>query len=493
MTVLQDRENLEAATASGETLPEQFRRLRGPEDALRNGDRQALRDHLVLSHGALVEHCARGFAGAGEPLEDLMQEGRIGLIKAVDRFDPDKGARFSTYACHLIAGEMRHYLRDRGRLIHEPGWHAQLRGHLGRTAESLTQQLGRPPQPEEIAAALDMQPQAVRQILESYNLTTVASLDAAESGDGADDETTGSTVLDEAGAALEPLATRVENHVMLSQAMPQLRDLEQRAVSLFFYEECSKTEIARRLGISINYAAYLVRRGVENLRRILDEPGATGVSERAAPIEARVALENLAAWIDARTRRAPAAAERSKPAPPADIQPPGGQQPAPRPLALLRFHMANWNAATAHLDTAQRLEAKSALAAIARGCCRKADRLIEVSGVAPEGTARNASGAPGSDEGCDSSDASGGDAQMAPHFLALLPDTGEAGRRAGERWLRAGGFKASRARHPALPAGLRLSALGVSYRFACFPHDGDSAQALVQALFYTANTGQKSG
>ncbi len=456
MTVLQDRENLEAATAFGETLPEQFRRLRGPEDALRNGDRQALRDHLVLSHGALVEHCARGFAGAGEPLEDLLQEGRIGLIKAVDRFDPDKGARFSTYACHLIAGEMRHYLRDRGRLIHEPGWHAQLRGQVGRAAESLTQKLGRPPQPEEIAAALDVQPQVVRQALESYNLTTVASLDAAESGD-ADGETLGSSALDEAGAALEPLTTRVENHLMLDQAMPQLRELERRAVSLFFYEECSKTEIARRLGISVNYAAYLVKRGVENLRRILDEPGATGEPQRSAPVEATIALQDLAAWIEARTQRVQSAA-------------------ASKPFALLRFHTADWDATTAHLDAAQRDAAKTAIAVIARGCCRKADRLIEVTGVAPQNTRRDAS-----------------DAQTALNFVALLPATGTAGHRAGERWLRAGSFKTSRTHPPALPAEIRLSALKFSYRFACFPDDGNSAETLVQALFQVETSGEKSG
>ena len=104
--------------------------LAGLDEASYQQLRGALRDHLVLVHASLVDYCARGFLASGEPVEDLVQEGYIGLVKAVDRYDPDKGIKFSTYACHLISGEIRHYLRDLGRLIHEPGWHSELRQRI---------------------------------------------------------------------------------------------------------------------------------------------------------------------------------------------------------------------------------------------------------------------------------------------------------------------------------------------------------------------------
>jgi RNA polymerase sigma factor (sigma-70 family) len=150
-----------------------FGRLHGPVENLRYGDRASLRDHLVLLHAPLVEHCARNFAASGEPVEDLVQEGYVGLIKAVDRFDPDKGVRFSTYACHLINGEIRHYLRDLGRLIHEPGWHFELRQRIARVNDQLTQQLSRPPEPEEIAKSLIIEPCTVREVLKNLNVLAV--------------------------------------------------------------------------------------------------------------------------------------------------------------------------------------------------------------------------------------------------------------------------------------------------------------------------------
>jgi RNA polymerase sigma factor (sigma-70 family) len=196
------------------TLTEQFRRMRGPAQDVRGGDRESLRDYLVLVHAPLVEHCARSFSASGEPLEDLVQEGTIGLIKAVDRFDPDKGVRFSTYACHLISGEMRHYLRDLGKLIHEPGWHAQLRAQVTRSSEQLTQKLGRVPRPEEIASSLDIQPQIVRKVLESNNLLSVASLDVEnDDQEGESSASVGNVSTrgyDETDNADLPLAMRVE-------------------------------------------------------------------------------------------------------------------------------------------------------------------------------------------------------------------------------------------------------------------------------------------
>ncbi len=245
-----------------------FGRLRGPAQEVRGGDSISLRDHLVMLHTPLVEHCARNFTASGEPLEDLLQEGYVGLIKAVDRFDPVKGVRFSTYACHLISGEIRHYLRDLGKMIHEPGWHSELRQRIARTSDQLTQQLGRAPRAEDIAEALNVRVTTVRDVLKNSQTLSVDSLDAERNDHEENNLVSGS----DSSAAPRALAPQVEDRVLLGEALPQLRDLEKRAIQLFFFEERSKTEVAGELGISVNYAAYLIKQGTQHLREIIEDP-----------------------------------------------------------------------------------------------------------------------------------------------------------------------------------------------------------------------------
>ncbi len=257
-----------------------FARLRGPAQRLRAGDAQSLRDHLVLLHAPLVEHCARNYVASGEPLEDLLQEGYVGLIKAVDRFEPDKGVRFSTYACHLITGEVRHYLRDLGKLIHEPGWHSELRSRIARTGDELSQRLARPAQPEEIAESLGVRPESVRDVLRN---TQVLAVDSLDEGHGEDS--------DEPRRAEMPsnarlTAPQVEERVLLGAALPQLKELEKRAIHGFFFEEKSKTQVAHELGISVNYAAYLIKQGTVHLREIIE---GSALDAPATPSEARAA------------------------------------------------------------------------------------------------------------------------------------------------------------------------------------------------------------
>ncbi len=353
-----------AFSRAPETVAERFQRLRGPQQLLREGDRASLRDHLVMEHRWLVSQCARAFAGGDEPLEDLIQEGTIGLIKAVDRFDPDKGVRFSTYAGHLILGEMRHYLRDLGKMIHEPGWHAQLRVQVMRATDNLAQKLGRAPELDEIAASMSVPPQTVARVLESQNLLSVASLDVDD--ENADGVTRSEMRLLESDGE-QPISTQVENHLALGEAIGQLRDLEQRAVSLFFYEDCSKTEIARRLGISVNYAAYLVKRGVEHLRLLIEPDEAVKSAPRAPKIVAPIApvrWDDALDWI-ARHRT--------------------GKTEATFSLMLLRIR--NWNEATAQLSVEQKAQARVAAIELARRCCRKTDHAVEILNAPSNGLA----------------------------------------------------------------------------------------------------------
>ena len=130
------------------------------------GAHQEARDALVQLHLPLVEHLARRFAGRGEPLDDLVQVGTIGLIKAVDRFDPDRGVEFSTYATPTVVGEIKRHFRDKGWAVRVPRRLQELRLALTAATEELSHRLGRAPTVAEIAARLSVSEEEVLEGLE---------------------------------------------------------------------------------------------------------------------------------------------------------------------------------------------------------------------------------------------------------------------------------------------------------------------------------------
>src|SRR5262245_16351375 len=129
-----------------------FAVLRDPDEA--ETVHVAARDGLVTLHVPLVEHCARRFRNRGEPLEDLVQVGTIGLIKSIDRFDLDRGVEFSTYATPTIIGEIKRHFRDKGWAIRVPRRLQELRMQIATTTAELTQTLARSPTPRELAEAI---------------------------------------------------------------------------------------------------------------------------------------------------------------------------------------------------------------------------------------------------------------------------------------------------------------------------------------------------
>src|SRR3954454_22210311 len=148
----------------------------------RSAERDGARDALVHLHLPLVEHCARRFRNRGEPLEDLVQVGTIGLIKSIDRFDPERGVEFSTYATPTIIGEIKRYFRDKGWAIRVPRRLQELRMQIGTTTADLTQELGRSPTPRELAAAIGCSVEEIIEGIESSNAYSTLSLDAADDG-----------------------------------------------------------------------------------------------------------------------------------------------------------------------------------------------------------------------------------------------------------------------------------------------------------------------
>src|SRR6476646_40200 len=157
-----------------------FALLRDPEQS--EATRAAARDGLVSLHLALVEHCARRFRNRGEPLEDLVQVGTIGLIKSIDRFDLERGFEFSTYATPTIIGEIKRYFRDKGWAIRVPRRLQELRMQISSTTAELTQSLGRSPTPRELAEALDCSVEDIVEGIESSNAYSTLRLDAADDG-----------------------------------------------------------------------------------------------------------------------------------------------------------------------------------------------------------------------------------------------------------------------------------------------------------------------
>jgi RNA polymerase sigma-B factor len=223
-----------------------------------------LKDLIMVQYASLVERIARRFSGI-EPYEDLVQVGFIGLLNALSKFDPEAGVRFNTYATYLVAGEIKHYLRDRSQTIRHPAWLQELRHKVNRAGNMLQQTHGRPPTEREIADEIGVSESAVREVFQTQEMLRVASLDQAAQGE--DEGTSEVEKLD--AAAFCPDQLSVEDRVVLEHAMQQLRELERQVLLHFHFDAMNQTEIANKLGISCNYVSHILRQSLAKLRKIL--------------------------------------------------------------------------------------------------------------------------------------------------------------------------------------------------------------------------------
>ncbi|HXH62086.1 MAG TPA: sigma-70 family RNA polymerase sigma factor [Fimbriimonadaceae bacterium] len=231
--------------------------------------RSDLKDLIIVHYAPMVERIARKFRGI-EHVDDLTQVGYIGLLNALSKFDPAAGVRFNTYATHLVAGEIKHFLRDRSQTIRQPAWLQELRHKVQKAATSLQAQTGRMPDEREIAELIGVSESAVREVYATQELLKVGSLDGAPMDD--EDADTDIDRLDSAHFCPEQMS--VEDRVVLEMAMQQLRDLEREILVMFHFDALNQTEIAHRLGISCNYVSHILRQSLAKLRRILTEEDA---------------------------------------------------------------------------------------------------------------------------------------------------------------------------------------------------------------------------
>ena len=224
-----------------------------------------LREKLVYANVDLVERTARGFTNAGEPLEDLTQEGFVGLIKAIDSYDVRRKVKFPTYAGHAIAGEIRHYLRDKKGMIRQPGWLHEVTQRVQRAQSVLTQRLDREATPEELADATNLTVDAVREVLRVRETFTVTSYDGDE-----DDDNAGTVDIDRAKIRSSRIQTGrlpIEDRIVLDEALQKLKSLEREVIHYLFYKDLSQTEIAKKLNISCNYVSHIVRHSLRKMRK----------------------------------------------------------------------------------------------------------------------------------------------------------------------------------------------------------------------------------
>lgn len=229
-----------------------------------------VRDELVVMHMNLVKFIAAKFANRGEALDDLQQVGSLGLIKAIERYNPAVGAEFTTYATPTIIGEIKRYFRDKAWAFKVPRRLQELKVGVTRTTESLTNQLGRAPTIHEIAATLAISDEDV---LEAQELGHVYNLLSLNTEIESDDDRKVSNLLDYLGRA-DLQIENVDNQVVLERAFSNLSGRERLVVYLRFYQSLSQSETARILGISQMHVSRLQGKALNKLKEKLRESNA---------------------------------------------------------------------------------------------------------------------------------------------------------------------------------------------------------------------------
>ena len=226
-----------------------------------------VRDQLIEAHLGLAEYLARRFANRGEPLDDLVQVASLGLVKAVERFDPERGLEFTTFATPTIVGELKRHFRDKGWAVRVPRRVQELHLRVTRVVEDLSLELGRSPTIGEIAERSGTTEDEVIEAMDAGSAYRSASLDAGSSD--ADDER-GQGLLATLGE-LDPELARAERRAALGPLIASLPEREQVMLYLRFYDGLTQSEIAKRLGISQMHVSRLLSRSLQQLRE-LGEP-----------------------------------------------------------------------------------------------------------------------------------------------------------------------------------------------------------------------------
>jgi RNA polymerase sigma-B factor len=223
-----------------------------------------------MNHLNLVRFLASKFKNRGEPLDDLIQVGTIGLIKAIDRFDPSRGLEFTTYATPTIMGEIKRHFRDKGWSVRVPRRLQELSQKINQVTDSLTRELQRSPSVEEIAHAIGA---SVDEVLEAMESSSAYSAVPLEAGQGDDEEAP--AVIDHYASVDQDLAAS-DDRMLLEEAIADFSPREQDIIRMRFLEGMTQVEIAKHLGISQVQVSRLLRRTLQRVQEKIDPEGLIG-------------------------------------------------------------------------------------------------------------------------------------------------------------------------------------------------------------------------
>jgi len=226
-----------------------FARL--PQDA-------GAREDLILRFTPLAEYLARRFGGRGQALEDLVQVAYVGLISAVDRFDPAREVRFATYAAATIVGELKRHLRDKAWAVRIPRSMQELGLRINKTMPVLTQELGRSPTVQELAGRLEATAEEVLAAMDAAQAYTASSLDAPL----AEGTATAHELLGEEDPSLE----RLDEWATLAPAVKGLPERERRVLYLRFFAGMTQSQIAEEIGVSQMHVSRILSQVLAKLR-----------------------------------------------------------------------------------------------------------------------------------------------------------------------------------------------------------------------------------
>jgi RNA polymerase sigma-B factor len=238
----------------------------------------AARKQLIEQYMSLVRSLARRYSYRGEQLEDLVQIGAIGLIKAIDRFDVNRGVELTTYATPNIIGEIKRHFRDRGWSVRVPRGLQELNIQLSRLIEELTVQLSRSPTIAELAKGAGVSEEEVLEALESGRAYSSLSLSAGSGGHDDDGEL---DPLESLGTE-EPQYEVSEDRAVLAPGFRVLDERERKILHLRFFEGLTQSQIAQQVGISQMHVSRLIRRSLEKIREEIAADEFDEVERRAA-------------------------------------------------------------------------------------------------------------------------------------------------------------------------------------------------------------------
>ncbi|HEX3434982.1 MAG TPA: SigB/SigF/SigG family RNA polymerase sigma factor [Solirubrobacteraceae bacterium] len=254
----------------------------------RDGDKRA-RDELVRSFTPLARNLVRRYSRSSEPYDDLLQVAMMGLVKAIDRYDVDRGFSFQSFAVPTVLGEMRRYFRDSGWSLHVPRGGQERALALRSAHEQLMDQGGHAPTVEELAHYLDWPQEQVLEAMQVLSAYDTVSLDAPAPGAQTEDASFADSLGDD-----DPGFELVELDLTVASALREIEPRDRAVLRMRFAEELTQTQIAARIGVSQMQVSRLLRRTLDQLRELSGERG--GQSEQPA-VDSSAGVSGLAGAV----------------------------------------------------------------------------------------------------------------------------------------------------------------------------------------------------